>query len=195
MKHIHHLYTLIIVCIICLQATSLRAQEWKIGVKAGMNVSDLGSPEVGYLSRLTYHGGLFTEAVVTPFFSLQQELLYSLQGAALDPSREIKLSYHYLNLPLIAKIYFYQDASLDLGLQYGFLISAIQNTDQFNNNITDNVRRTDFAGVIGVSYHLADQWIFQFRYNVGFTDTADRNIIYELRDTNRVLQISAGWLF
>ncbi len=180
-----------------LVASNLFAQEYHWGIKGGLNVADIGAKDLGYVTRLGYHFGGFTEAIITPFFSLQPELIYSLQGAAADNSREVYFNYHYLNIPLLAKVYFYQDACIDLGVQYGFLMSAYQKSqlDNFSDKITDQVNRNDFSLILGVAYKIADHYNFCIRYNIGISDTASRSIIYEQRATNRVLQISLGYLF
>ena len=171
------------------------AQEYRWGVKAGLNVADIGAKDLGYVTRLGYHVGGFTEAIITPFFSIQPELVYSLQGAATDNSREVYSNYHYINIPLVAKVYFYQDASIELGVQYGFLLAAQQKTNYYTDNITKQVNRNDFALVMGVAYKFGDHYNFGIRYNLGITDTAGRSIIFEQRATNRVLQLSLGYLF
>jgi hypothetical protein len=173
--------------------TNVFAQETHLGVKGGLNVSDIGSSQVGLVTRLAYHIGGFAEFAMTPFFSIQADLVYSLQGAATDRSREIKLNYHYLNIPVVGRIYFYEDASLDLGLQYGYLLKAV-NFNIINPTLTE-LNKHDLAGVVGLSYILSEKAIFSLRYNIGINSTIDENVIWELKKTNRVLQISAGYIF
>jgi hypothetical protein len=164
-------------------------------LKAGLNISDLGKQDFGFVSRLTYHGGVGLEMKYTPFFSLQPELVYSLQGAAKDINREFRLNYHYLNLPVIARMYVYHDASFHLGLQYGFLLKAVDRDNINNDDITDSVNRHDLAGVIGFGYTLSEKLVFDLRYNIGFTNTAGFDVIFQQRVTNRVMQLSVGYLF
>ena len=185
-------YILLFIFILGL-AEFAKSQEVEIGAKAGMNVSNLGKS--GYLARIGYHVGGTAEFITTPFFSIQTELIYSLQGAAIDRSQNIYLNYHYLNVPLLAKAYFYEDASFEIGAQYGFLLKAINKSDIYNDVITDQVSRHDFAAVFGLNYKLGDKFNFGLRYNLGITNTQKQDIIYENRRTNRVLQISFGLIF
>jgi len=168
-------------------------QDVEFGAKAGMNVSNLG--ESGYLERIGYHVGGTAEFITTPFFSIQTELTYSLQGAALDRSQQIYLNYHYLNVPLMGKVYFYEDAAFELGAQYGFLLKAVDKNQLYKDVITESVNRHDFSAVFGVSYKLDDRFNFGIRYNLGISNTQKQDIIYEKRKTNRVLQISVGMIF
>jgi len=169
------------------------AQEVEIGLKGGMNVATLGKSELGLPSRIGYHVGGTAEFILTPFISVQTELLYSLQGAAIDRSQNIYLNYHYLNIPLIAKAYFYEDASFEIGIQYGYLLKAVNQT--YLGSQTDAINKNDFSMVFGLAYKLNETFIFGIRYNLGITNTSDLDIIYEQRYTNRVLQLSIGLIF
>lgn len=186
---------LLIVVLQVIFVFTTRAQELEIGLKAGMNVSSLGKPDLGYVSRVGYHLGATGEIIITPFFSLQPEVQYSLQGAALDPSRQVYLNYHYLNIPLLARAYFYEDASLQIGVQYGYLIKAVEKNEIYKSDRTASVNRSDFAMVFGLAYKLNELFDFELRYNLGITNTGGQDIIYEKRATNRVLQISMTYLF
>lgn len=169
------------------------AQEVEWGIKGGMNVATLGSSALGLDPRITYHLGGTAEFITTPFFSIQTELLYSLQGAAVDRTQNIYLNYHYLNIPLLAKAYFYEDASFEIGIQYGRLLKA-DNTS-FIGIDESEINNNDFSAVFGLAYKIGDKVNFGLRYNLGITNTADRDIIYEARHTNRVLMISFAYLF
>jgi len=169
------------------------AQEVEIGVRGGLNIATLGKSNLGFLPRIAYHVGGTAEFITTPFISIQTELMYSLQGAAVDRSQNINLSYHYLNVPLLVKAYFYEDASFELGFQYGRLLKAVNAS--YLGSTEDAVNKNDFAAVFGLAYKLDERLTFGLRYNLGISNTADRDIIYELRHTNRVLQISLGYIF
>ncbi len=181
------------VCIVCTQMCY--GQEIEIGAKGGMNITSLGQSDWGYSPRMTYHIGGYCEFMVSPFLSIQPEMIYSMQGARIDITNCIRLKYQYLNFPLISKIYFYEDASLDLGVQYGFLLKAIEKNDLYTEDIAYLVKKSDFSLVFGVSYYLTDIFSVAVRYNLGISNTADRDIAYEYRLTNKVLQVSAGIAF
>ncbi len=169
------------------------SQESYWGFKGGMNVADLGNKDLGYVTRLSWHAGGVGEFVMTPFISLQIELVYSSQGAFIDNSREVKINYQYANLPILAKIYFVEDASFEIGMQYGYLIKAAKKTPQYTEVL--NANRNDFAAVFGLAYDLGQTVVFELRYNLGISDTRGTDIVYDARVTNRVLQISVDFLF
>jgi hypothetical protein len=182
------------VTLLILSISFAKAQEVEFGVKAGLNVTTLGKPALGFQSRLAYNFGGTAEFITTPFFSVQTELVYSLQGAAIDRTQNIYLNYHYLNIPLMAKAYFYDDASFLIGMQYGYLLKAVDKNEFYGNELDDLVKN-DFAVVFGLEYKLNEKFSFGFRYNLGLTNTTGQKIIYEQRYTNRVLQLSFGYIF
>lgn len=182
----------IIISFFCIVSLAF-SQEVEIGIKGGMNVSTLGRPDLGFQARIGYHIGGTAEFITTPFFSVQTELVYSLQGAAVDRTQDIYLNYHYLNIPLLAKAYFYEDASFEIGFQYGRLLKAVNAS--YLGTSEDDVNKNDFSAVFGLAYKLGETVNFGIRYNLGITNTANRDIIYELRHTNRVLQISITYIF
>src|SRR5690606_16367087 len=89
--------------------------EDQIGLKAGVNINTLGGKETGLYPSIGYHVGFAYEALVAEGFTLQPELLFSLQGATLSQIDNYRLKYYYINLPLIAKIYLAQHFSFDVG--------------------------------------------------------------------------------
>ncbi len=171
-----------------------KAQEVELSAKAGMNVATLGSADMGYVSRIGYHVGGMAEFITTPFFSIQAELLYSLQGAATDRSRQVYLNYHYLNVPLLAKAYFYEDASFEIGIQYGLLLKAVDKNEFYAQDQSEFVKSTDFAGVFGLAYKLDEKFTFGLRYNLGISNTAKQKVVFEKRLTNKVFQMSIGYI-
>lgn len=179
--------------LLLLWKTTAYSQEVEISLKGGMNVATLGRSELGLPSRIGYHLGGTAEFITTPFFSIQTELMYSLQGAAIDRSQQIYLNYHYLNIPILAKAYFYEDASFEIGGQYAYLLKAVNQT--YLGNQSDEINKHDFSVVFGLAYKLNETINAGIRYNLGITNTADRDIIYEQRYTNRVLQIYIGYIF
>lgn len=187
-------YNLLLFCFLILTHIAA-AQDVEWGVKGGMNISTLGKSDLGRVARIGYHLGGTAEFITTPFFSLQTELVYSLQGAALDNSRQVYLNYHYLNIPFFAKAYFYEDAAFEIGAQYGFLLKAVDKNEYYTEDHTDEVNKSDFSIVFGLAYKLNEKFSFGLRFNLGITNTAKQDIIYEQRYTNRVIQISIGYIF
>ncbi len=166
----------------------------ELGLRAGLNINDLGGKNAGYYSTLGFHVGAFYEAVINSHASIQPELIFSQQGAALDLNKDNRLNYYYLNIPVLAKIYFADDFTLQAGPQYGFLVAASNNTPIGNLNITENVRRHDFAIAFGVGYKYKGRTGLDIRYNLGISNTNFQEVVYSKRLTNRVLMFSLAYI-
>lgn len=107
--------------------------QW--GIKAGANLSTLtNSPDDTDTKFLPgFHAGLVTEYQLSEHFSLQPELLYSLQGVKTEVNFTQEDSYFfskqtlkmgYLNLQVMAKYYAAPALSLEAGPQIEYLLSA-----------------------------------------------------------------------
>ena len=159
----------------------------EFGFKGGLNVSTLGRSESG-AAKLGYHIGFFGEKRYYQELGIKTELLISLQGARSSQVSDLKLNYTYLTLPVIASIYFNKDASVDLGLQGGYLIRAIQNDGGNKINIRDDVNNWDLSGIIGISYGKPYGKI-GIRYLLGISNTNGSFFTFDSNSKNKVLQV------
>jgi hypothetical protein len=105
---------LILTIVSILGFTLAIAQEFKYGLKAGLNLSNfLGDAEENFI-KIGFQVGGFAEIKISNKFAVQAELLYSEQGAkdkfsenffSYSFKREDVIKLNYLNLPVIAKFY------------------------------------------------------------------------------------------
>jgi len=159
----------------------------EIGFKGGLNVSTLGRSESG-AAKLGYHFGIFGEKRYYQELGVKTELLVSLQGTRSNLINNLRLNYSYLCLPVIASIYFNQSASLDLGLQGGYLFRAIQKDGGNKIDIRENVNNWDLSGIIGLSYGKPYGKI-GIRYLLGISNTNGSFITFDSNSKNKVLQL------
>jgi hypothetical protein len=159
------------------------AQKTVFGLKAGLNYSNLTSSEdFNFKANTSYHFGALLEFNFVPVFSIQPEVMYSVQGATSKDFQDVELD--YVTIPVVAKIYFVPDIfALELGPQYAFLVN-----DDFGNTI-DN-KTYDFSAVGGFSVYLGKHIFGQARYVLGLTDTTKNAEI-----KNRTFQLSLGYSF
>ncbi len=169
-----------------------QAQEVKFGAKVGVNIADLGGDAETDGSLTGLHIGGVAEIKLTETFSVQPELVYSMQGAAvkdeLGGDADLKLG--YLNVPIMAKYYLMEGLSIEAGPQVGFLMSAKAEDD----DVKDGYKSIDFALNGGVAYDLPMGVFFQARYSAGLSDIND----FEGSDakiTNNVISLSVGYKF
>lgn len=178
---------ILIVCICC--GTFVNAQPAGVfGFKGGLNVSTLGNKANGNSAKLAYHLGFYGEKRLYQEVGVQTELLISVQGSRATDFDQLKLNYTYLTLPIIANVYFSEGASVDLGLQGGYLIRAMQNDGGNKFSIRDNVNNWDLSGIIGLSYGK-EYGKIGIRYVLGITNTNGTWFTFDTNSKNKVLQI------
>ena len=164
MKALSYMKNIILISLILI-ATLTNAQEIKLGVKAGLNVSNLTgnypneNEVVDTKSKIGFHLGGGAEYSINDRVSVQAELLISTQGG----SSEIKweddiISYSggyygssfiatlkltYLTLPIMLKYKVIDKLSIEFGPQIGYILSAkyklayVDFTDPLRNEIVE----------------------------------------------------------
>ena len=164
----------------------------KIGIKGGLNVSNLMGDVKDVAIRTSIHAGLVAEIIVNDKFSIQPELLYSGQGASDTSTGGGRIKLDYITLPVLGKFPIAKNLSLETGPQIGFLVSGKEKTNDSNETIP-NTKTIDFGLNAGLNYELNNGVFFQARYNLGLTDIGfygDNE-----RASNAVIQFSIGKLF
>ncbi len=204
--------------------TQLMGQEFGLGAKAGINFANLGGDEDEYdgKSKTGFHLGLVAEFMLTEKFGIQPEVLYSTQGTKIEESgTEFGMTYNfeatqdldYVNVPILAKYYFTDALSLELGPQIGFLVKGEQEytisldgeTESGKEDIKDYVKSTDFGLAAGLGYKFYGGLFVNARYILGLSsindedqgidDGFDEDFISDSKIKNNVFQLSLGFMF
>jgi opacity protein-like surface antigen len=158
------------------------AQKAEFGVKAGVNIasqkfSGVGAPSPSAVTA--FQVGAFLEVKISDKFSIQPELLYSLQGSSfdfksgtIDTKNTLKLA--YINIPVMFKYYAAEKFSLEAGPQIGFLTSAEIVTEAMGQSVTQDIKSSfksvDFGLNIGAGYDFTEKISAGVRYNLGLTN-------------------------
>ena len=171
----------------------------RFGVKAGLNVATItGDYYTNSEPRLGVHAGGLLDIKLTNRFSIQPELLLSLQGTKFDRTfrngdfrTEYTRNLAYINVPVMAKFYVLPKLSLEAGPQLGFLVAAkdkVSGTEFNNDGSVSTASRTtdvkgDFATIdagvnFGLSYYFTDNFFAQGRYSLGLSSIDDRSYNY-----------------
>ena len=210
------------------------------GATVGDNVNtpDYHYSEIESLNMVrvpAFNVGVFVEYRFNDVFGISPEIMYSRQGMKLEyiiseeesssgyvEKLELKVEskgvLDYLNIPILAKIYATKALSIDVGPQFGFLLSAkgkrtmsgrysetFPDGESFSNtvNIKDefdikNVVNTFDLGLgIGATYNIG-KFMIQGRYNLGITDTSKfegEKPPDHKPQRNNVFQIGVGYRF
>jgi len=182
---------LLLVSIITFFALQSEAQiSW--GFKGGANVSSLGTSGQ-YQPRLGYHfGGYYTQHIEEQY-GWQVGLQYSLQGAGVPNTANGRLSYHYINLPLVMKLYFAGSTYAEIGGQVAYLFDAQYREAGFKESKTNSVEPWDFLGLAGVGHETDAGGNIGLRFGFGFTNPSGASVGNEFVPRNLFLQIYFGF--
>jgi hypothetical protein len=181
-------------CTLFLAAT-IFAQNSSIGLKAGLNISNLSNSngyEMG--SKAGFHGGLLAHIHLAPSLALQPEVVYSSQGAKYTVSNgEHDLSLNYINIPFQLQYMFNNGFRIQTGPQVGFLASV---KDKVNNTETDyfttqDFKTVDFSWSAGLGYLTYSGLGIDGRYNFGISNinNAGSNVLH-----NNVFQLGLFYM-
>ena len=193
-------------------STVIFAQGAEWGVKTGLNLASQTTDAFSDKVRSGIYAGLFAEHRFNKFFGIQGELLYSMMGSRIQYHKSYSLEYgdydgygpwgditdtyktDYIVLPVLAKLYVLKNLSLDLGPQFGYMVSAkiktkAEGLKEFSSNYYDIVnRKFDVSFGMGLSYRLNSKIDISGRCNFGLTDISDYSKL-----KNNVIQLGVGY--
>ena len=194
----------VLIAILAVTSLTLSAQS-KIrsgfGIKGGVNFANLnvkGDSEA-FNTKTFYHAGLLSHIHVSDAFAIQPEVYYSRQGAETEGpgAREI-VKLGYLNIPVLFQFMVGNGFRLQAGPQLGILLNADSEVDGNEMEIDDQLKKTDFSLVGGISYMLPSGLGFDARYNYGISDITNKDNVPAgaVSDySNRVFQVGLFYQF
>jgi hypothetical protein len=161
-------------CTLLLAAT-IFAQNSSIGLKGGVNISNLSNSGTDMGSKVGFNGGLLAHVHLAPNLALQPEVVYSGQGAKYTvDGTEHSLNLNYINIPLQLQYMFANGFRLQTGPQVGFLANVkdkISGTNNETNFFTsEDFKTVDFSWSAGLSYLGASGLGIDGRYNFGISN-------------------------
>lgn len=188
----------------------MNAQDVKFGTKFGLNISTLAGNIQNTKNKLDFHAGLFAEIEVSDIFSVQPEILYSNQGTKaeenyIDPMRKLEVNLtqdlSYLYIPIMAKLYIFEDFYLEAGPQIGFLLNAeqvaevsgtyygkvINDSETVDNK--ENLNSKDFGANIGLGMNITKRIGASARYTAGLSNIDNETRGSEINNRNLAVSL------
>lgn len=107
-------------------------------------------------------------------------------------TEEENFNYHYINIPVMLKLYPMEGFNLQVGPQFGYLASATFDGEDIKDDL--NIKETDFGIAFGAGFDLNDVQLGA-RYNLGLTDIFDGGSNDNFDSQNRVIQVYIGFAF
>ncbi|MCG2431393.1 porin family protein [Aequorivita xiaoshiensis] len=186
---------LIVTVIILFIGVNSYSQEFDLGVKAGINFSNvygLDKLNLEYTEGIVV--GVFAGVKFSDRIGLQVDALYSEQGAKFTSSGSGKFDLTYLNVPVVLKYYLVDDQPLyiQVGPQVGFLINDDLRTVIDNSSVNAAGNDTDIAAVMGMGYDFPYGIRLEGRFNLGITSITD----YQLESgRHKYISLTIGYSF
>lgn len=168
------------------------AQNFKFGVKAGLNISTFTGDISDTSSKSGFAIGVFGEYKLTEKFALQPELLYSSLGAK-NNMDNYDLATAYFNIPVLAKFYVSEKISLATGPQIGFLTSAKLKQGSISVDAKDTFNKSDFGFNFGAGYNFTKNISADVRYTLGLSNIAKDSGTDKVHNSN--IAIALGYKF
>jgi hypothetical protein len=193
------------------QTSSESAPSTKFGIKGGLNLTNLHSDNFSDSHLKTgFLAGVYSKIPVTPGFSIQPELLYSLKGSKSDYNNpiqgngEYRFNLGYVELPLLAVVNLSKNFSIHAGGYGAYLTNANiknENSQNVQEGITDlnaeDFNRWDFGLAGGVGFDI-ENFTLGARYNYGFINigksgTASGNLLGNAKNYGLSFYVGFGF--
>lgn len=172
--------------------------RFHFGLKAGVNSSNFENASFDTEMLTGFHAGAIVNFAINDRWSVQQEFLYSTQGAKIKNGfalgdRDLKLS--YFSVPILLKYHSKIGIYGELGGQANILVEDAKNTGF--NEFADKI---DGGGVAGLGYQFRTGPVkglgIGARYYYGFTDVGKFSSTAVKSDfKNSVIQGSIFYIF
>jgi hypothetical protein len=179
------------------------AQGVTYGAKIGVNFADVsvsGDTEDATDMKTGLVVGGFADASITPQFSIQPEVLFSMKGAkAKDSDPEVSTNVNLIEIPVLAKYKFASKSSAKpfvvAGPGFGFVASAKTKIDGVDGDIDikDSLETVDVSFIIGGGVDINNLSV-EARYDFGLRDTFKDNPT-DITSKSRTLSFLVGYSF
>lgn len=186
--------------LVILFCTSILSARKSIGVKVGMNVSNVtfsGDTAKTY-ARLGMHAGIYNQIRISRYLILQSELLHSQKGykdnESISQFMESKTEIDYLELPILLK---YDAVTGDFRIQpfiessLGYAIRARNIAGGESEDIMENIAKTDWGLGLGMDFTYRSRFLGGIRYVKGLSDIG----LGDDKPTNTCWMLSLGYVF
>lgn len=186
------------ILVLILLSTNLKAQTY-FGFKVGANFANFSGDVENNTIKPAFHVGGVVEVQISDFFSVQPEVLFSVQGYQNKDNTSIKYNYNYVNLPVMVRYFVTDNISIDAGPQVGMLLSAkISTGNEELTDVKDLSNSLDYGFNLGASYEMDSGMNINVRYNYGLSNINNNDDVVDAEDikiNNTVIQISLGYKF
>ncbi len=163
-------------------SASLFAQGFGASLLAGANFSQVDGDQLGGYNKLGANLGIQIDRNIKDDWDAAFEIRFSMKGAkkVIDPEAPptftLKLSYHYIEVPLLVKYTHYERFTPYGGVSLG--VNVFNQRDE-NTIITkeEKLNPTEVGFHLGATYHLTDKIGLDLRHSYSLLSVRDFPIV------------------
>jgi hypothetical protein len=164
------------------------------GLKAGANYSNYTNANFKTNAILGFHAGAIVDFHLIGGLSIQEEFLFSSQGAKVkdDVFNKQDINVYYVTVPFLFKYRTPTGIYVEAGPQVGMRVKDFKDTTQIRNF----ARNLDLAAAAGIGYQSCNGLGFGLRYVAGISKVGDFNLANVNPDfKTSVVQASIFYIF
>lgn len=188
------------VLFILLLFSSFTFSQMQFGVKAGLNIANIGGSDADKLvgrsldSKTGFTGGVFFNYQFNNLFAIQPEAYYSMKGATYsEGGAKLTISLDYIEIPVLLKLLIPVQGSnikpsIFAGPAIGFNTThkyKVEFNGQTQEEDIQNTKSTDFSLAFGggIGFMIGkNELAFDVRYILGLTTIDDSSDSYDLKN-------------
>lgn len=184
--------------LILLTGFSFAAADAQIqfGLKAGASMATFSGDNQNEAKwKIGFSGGGLVAIPLFSDFTLQPEVVYSMQGFKFDEeNQKATFNANYLNIPVLFKYNNPTGFFIETGPQLGFLMSAKAKSGGVSVDEKSGFKSTDFSWAFGLGYLIPGLNAgIDARYNLGLSNIIKEDSEGKLK--NSVFQLGVFYLF
>lgn len=166
---------------ILFQFTPSFSQDFGASLLVGANFSQIDGDQFAGYNKLGFNGGIEINRALTSKWETAFELRFSMKGSKkivdpdiIDPT--LKISYYYLEVPLLAKYNGLESIVPYAGISFGVNVFNERND---NGIITEEekLKSTEIGAVLGATYNLSDELGIDLRHSYSLLSVRNYPII------------------
>ncbi|MFN5463016.1 MAG: porin family protein [Bacteroidota bacterium] len=174
--------------------TFAAAAQAQIGVRAGIGSSNFSNEDSqrALTSITRVHFGAYYGLKATEKITVEPGFFYSGKGFKTIPlgtTENIKESFSYLDIPVLARYAVTSEFNVFAGPQVGFLLARTRTDKNGKNTTTEPIGGYEVGAVLGLAYQLASDLNIQFSYDFGLSPFN----YYDVEVNNTVFKLSVGY--
>jgi hypothetical protein len=164
------------------------------GLKAGANYSNYTNADFATEGLVGFHAGGLVNFRITDNLSIQEEFLFSSQGAKVknDLFGKENVNVSYITVPFLLKY----RTNIGLYIEAGPQVGMRAKEDVGNTSMGDFAKKLDLAAAAGIGYQTKGGFGFGVRYVAGLSKVGNFNISNVKTDfRTSVAQASIFYIF